>query len=67
MQVMFTKKEPPRWLLDMWRVIAEISSSGERAPTESFRPSAARACAETGTDFADRGHTPPPGEISAGS
>ena len=30
-------------------------------------PSAARASGESGTDFAVRGKTPPPGEISAGS
>ena len=47
------------------RRIAEISSSGDRATTAASRPSAARACAETGTDFADRGQTPPPAEISA--
>ena len=46
------------------RRIAEISSSGDSAVTEPSRPSAARACAETGTDFAERGQTPPPAEIS---
>ena len=46
------------------RRIAEISSSGESAATPASRPSAARACAEIGTDFADRAHTPPPAEIS---
>ena len=47
------------------RSTAEIRSSGGSAFTPSSRPSTARTCGETGTDFADRGHTPPPSEISA--
>ena len=46
------------------RRIAEISSSGDSAVTAASRPSAARACSETGTDLADRAQTPPPAEIS---
>ena len=49
------------------RSTAEISWSGGSAVTPSSRPSTARACGETGTDLAVRGHTPPPAEISAGS
>ncbi len=46
------------------RSTAEISSSGGSAVTPAARPSTARACGETGTDLAVRGHTPPPSEIS---
>ena len=47
--------------------MAEISSSGDSAETVASMPRAVRACCDTGTDFADRGQTPPPGEISAWS
>ena len=42
---------------------ARISSTGGRLSTPSGRPSAARMGAETGMDFAVRGHTPPPALI----
>ena len=44
--------------------IAEISWSGESAAVPSSSPSTARACGEIGTDFAERGQTPPPPEMS---
>ena len=44
--------------------IAFISSAGVSAVTSAPSPSTLRACAETGIDFAERGHTPPPSEIS---
>ena len=47
--------------------MAEIRSSGDSAETVASMPRAVRACCDTGTDFADRGQTPPPGEISASS
>ena len=47
--------------------MAEISSSGDIAATVASMPRAVRACGDTGTDFAARGQTPPPGEISAWS
>ena len=47
------------------RSIARISSFG--VSDSSSTPSAARASGESGIDFAVRGNTPPPGEISAGS
>ena len=47
--------------------IARISSTGDSVATSSARPRASRICGETGTDFAVRGHTPPPALISAGS
>ena len=40
--------------------IARISSAGVSALTSSAMPSATRTCADTGTDFALRGYTPPP-------
>jgi hypothetical protein len=47
--------------------MAEMSWSGDSARTSLPRPSASAAAAEIGTDFVVRGHTPPPGEMTAGS
>ena len=47
------------------RSSAWISSLG--VSDSASTPSAARASGESGIDFAVRGKTPPPGEISAGS
>ena len=47
------------------RSSARISSFGVSASAST--PSAARASGESGIDFAVRGNTPPPAEISAGS
>ena len=44
--------------------MAAISSGGLSAVTFSAIPSAARISGPTGTDFAVRGHTPPPALIS---
>ncbi len=47
------------------RRIAWISSVG--VSRSASTPSAARACGESGTDFAERGQMPPPAEITARS
>jgi len=47
--------------------MAEISSSGDSALTPESMPRTVRTCGDTGTDFALRGQTPPPGEMSARS
>ena len=44
--------------------IARISSAGVIRPLRSSMPSASRICGEIGIDFALRGKTPPPSEIS---
>ena len=49
------------------RRIARISSGGLSRVTFSSIPSAARISGPTGTDFAVRGHTPPPALITARS
>ncbi len=43
--------------------IALSNSAGASAVVVSDRPSAARACEDTGMDLAVRGQTPPPAEI----
>ena len=49
------------------RRIARINSGGFNRVTSSSIPNAARISAPTGTDFAVRGHTPPPALIAARS
>ena len=47
------------------RRIARMTSLGGSASASTFK--AARTWGESGIDFADRGHTPPPAEIAARS